>query len=659
MKKTLFKTLSFVLMLCMLITAIPLSASAAATEANCTVKYYTENGTPVGIKEILIDGNTYYDCSGNKSVTIDETYLKNVLNKDVQLDDGTTINILDQWAAIAAAIFENGGAYTCCPDDNGDDYDNLFGKNYTNNSNENCYVGGALANSASQSGGKAGNDYYHSTGLSVTDSLSEVRNIMGSEIANGVNKKNCSGSDILSQGTTSDALPELKKNSTEQTVIYNMVTSVARDGKSSKYRYNSYGLAFYDFSLSVISDENLEYVTDSGSATGNLTVGALDIESMKIKTSYIDSLTNNTGYDATKEFSVGITTSETITTSLQTGTSYSFSESIGLSAEFKGIGAETSFTCAEAFSKVLTNEDCEAHTTSPTSTTTFVVPAYTQAILKQDQGETDYTLSYDVPVALNFKVAVFSMSGDVYADGCLVCTMSTSGYSQRYFYTSFGENNVNAYESLNYRYNNSDTQGVDSINGNTSAFFKRHGGANAEIKKYNINWSNVATTYKNNTGSKISIADFSTKIPMLAIGATSTIQCDIYSTEIAEYQPLYLPTKIVATNLESTDQIIVKGHTYNLNKIALAAKNNKDGLYYGFVYGDGHWEVCEGSENVLMIDEGTNTVRAIGDVGDVGKVQWVLNDDVTYTALNEDGEATYNNVEALTIEFTITKDIIS
>lgn len=652
MKKTLFKTLSFVLMLCMLITAIPLSASAA-TEANCTVKYYTENGNPVGIKEILINGNTYYDCSGNKSATIDAPYLKNVLNKDVQLDDGTTINILDRWAAIAAAIFENGGAYTCCPDDNGDDYDNLFGKNYTNDSNENCYVGGALANSASQSGGKAGNDYYHSTGLTVANSLSEVRNIMGSEIANGVNKKNCSSSYILSQGTTSEALPQLK-DSTKQTVIYNMVTSVARDGKSYKYRYNSYGLAFYDFSLSIIADENLEYVTKSGSATGDLTVGGLDIENMATETTCVASLTNNTGYDATMEYTLGTSTSETITTALQTGTSYSFSEGIGLSLKYEGSGISTSFTYEEAFSTVTTNEKSKTNSTAPTDSTNIVVPAYTQAIVAKETGKAEYELSYDVPVALNFKVAVFSMSGDVYADGCLVSSMSTSGYSQRYFYTSFGENNVNAYESLNYRYNNSDTQGVDSINGNTSAFFKRHGGANAEIKKYDINWGKVATTYKNNTGSKISVADFSTKIPMLSIGAETTIQCVVSDTKISEYKPLYLPTKVVATNLKWISQNVAKGNSYNLNKIELAAKNKYDALYYGFVYGDGHWEVCEGSEDVLKITEGTNTFTAIGDVGDVGEVQWVLNDDVEYTALNEDGVVTKADIKPLIMQFTIT-----
>lgn len=656
MKKTLMKTLTFVLVLCMMTAAIPFSVFAASAKENeCTVTYYTdEAGTPIGIKKVQIGDQVYYDCSGGMYAELNENYLKNVLTTEYKVDENTSITILEQWANIAAAIFENGGKYTCCPDDNGDDYDNLYGKNFSNKSDENCYVGGLLADPESNEGGEKGDDYYHSTGLTYTTSLSEVRTAMGNEIAKGVDRRNCSGSDILGQGTCDSALPQLN-DETKQTVLYNIVTSVGRDGKTPKYRYNSYGIAFYDFSISVLADENLQYVTNPGSASGDLTVGNVDTE-----TTYIASQVNNTAKDSSMEFSLENTTSETISSSMQNGSTYTFGESIGVEAGFSGIGFSTGFSCEEAFSSILTDEKSSSHSTGSTVTTSCVVPAYTQAILKQEYGSSTSELSYDVPVVLNFKVAIFSMSGDVYADGCGVCTMSTHHYSQSYFYTSFGENNTNAYESLDYRVNtnsgNNKVNGGDSKNGETYVFFERHlpfENDKDSKSNYDIDWKNVETTYEKNTGSTLTIGEFSKMIPMLSTGVTSTITCTTCSTEISEYKPLYLPSSVRITNLNEINTNLMQGSTYNLNKICLDAFNRYDGSYYGFVYGDGHWEVCEGSEDVLKITPGTNTITVIGEPGETGCVQWVLNDDVEYTSVYDQGSVTSEDIEPVIVQFSV------
>ena len=47
-------------------------------------------------------------------------------------------------------------------------------------------------------------------------------------------------------------------------------------------------------------------------------------------------------------------------------------------------------------------------------------------------------LGYDCPVAITYKVAVFSLSGTVYDDNMKIQSFSTAGYRQSHFSTIFG-----------------------------------------------------------------------------------------------------------------------------------------------------------------------------------------------------------------------------
>lgn len=666
MKKTLIKVISLVLVLVTLITVIPLTV-AAEDNHTCSVTYYKDNrGNLTGIKEIKIDSTTYYDCSSNKKGTIDSPYLYNVLTNNVKHSNNEYSNILSDWAAIAAAIFENGGIYTCCPDDNGDSYPQLYGKNFTNNSAENCYVGRYLADNREYWGGEVGSDCWHSTGLSETNSLDALRSKMASEIAAGVNQKNCSGDYLLTQGTgTEEALIDLKGVQNENLpVLYNMVTSVSRDGSSFKYRYNSYCLAFYDFQLSVIADEDLEYAMESDGSMGELTP-----EALRKDTTYVATQTNNTGVDSTMEIALENSSSETISTTTEQSTSISFGQSVGIEASFQGVGVSTGFSCEEAFSFATSKENAVTHSEGSTITTSCTVPAYTQAIIKRERGYGINTLSYDVPVALTFNVAVFSMSGDVYADGGCCSSLSTAGYTQRYFYTTFGESNTNAYESLAYRRGTTVKEkdgtvrilhGMDSINGNTHVSYKRHNGASSydDRRDYDINWENVENTRISNIGTETSISEFANRVPMLPFGAKSTIKCETVNTEIYEFVPLYLPRSIRVTNLTDIKQNVKPRSTINLNRLSIDAFNQYDIPYYGFAVEHGHWEICEGSEDVLKMTPGSNTLTVTGKDGDVGCVQWVLNDDVEYTAAFEQGKATKAELKPVIIQFSVMNDVI-
>ncbi len=652
MKKTLIRTISILVMACTLLTAVPLSASAST---NCSVTYYRDPfGKETGIKEIKMDDYTYYDCSGNTSVKIDAAYLNKLLTTNVSGDSFDSI--LSEWANIASAIFEKNGRYTFTYyDDSGETYNSRFAKG-TENKDSNCDVVSLLSHPQSTSGQDAGYWWHGSTGLRVANSLDEVRTEMANEIAKGIDKDNCNGNDILGQGEFDDALPTMGGHD-KSPVLYNIVTSVDSDRGRYLYSYNAYGIAFYDFNLSVLADDNIDYVikTDCGG-------GTLTLDNLNTVTSQVVSQVNDTGINSTMEITTENSSSETITTSMEHSKSLSFEQSVGMEASFEGIGGlSTNFSVGEALTTTKGEENSVAHASSSSVTSSIDVPAYTQAVLEQKYGYGISRLSYNVPVALNFKVAIFSMGGDVYADGMCICAMSTDNYTQRYFYTTFGENTGNAYKDLGYRISNSFAGGVDTKTGATKVFFGEHGFFSDDVDmpvNYDLNWNDIGNKFTELTSYRKTLNDFYLRLPMMATGAESVLQRETYQTKISEYQPLYLPKTLRVTNLGDINQNVYNGATVNLNKMKIDAFNIYDVPYYGFKVADGHWEICEGSEDVMKMTEGTNTLTITGKPGDSGCVKWVLNDDVEYTAAFEKGVANSETLKPVIMQFSVQEKYI-
>ena len=650
MKKLLISTTAVLVMVCMLLTAIPLSASASAK--NCSTTYYTDGrGKAIGIKEIKMDDYTYYDLSDNTSSEINPDYLGKILTNTVKgVEFGT---ILREWANIAYGIFDTNTEYTYTSYD-GESFAQKCGKG-TSSHDAYCDMWALLGDKNSKDGGRKSKKSYSSTGLTVAESLDEVKNEMGNKIAEGIGQSNCSGSDVISQGEFDSALPTMTGHD-KSPVLYNIVTSVDSPGGVYLYTYNSYGLAFYDFTLSVLADENINYVIETDCGGGELT-----LDNLNTVTSHVVSQINNTGEDASITIITTNTSSETLTTSMEHSSALSFEQNIGMEAEFKNITLSTSFTFGEAFTTTKGEEKSASHSSDSSGESTIVVPAYTQAVLKQEYGYGISNLSYNVPVALNFKVAVFAISGEVYADGMGICSFSTDNYDQRYYYTTFGEQSGNAYKDLRNRVENSASRGVDTKAGGTKAFFGEHGFFSDDIKMptiCDVSWGSVGNTFAKSSLKGKGLSDFCRMIPMLATGAESTLRREIYRTEIPEYQPLYLPKTIRVKNLEEINQNVYNGATVNLSKMKVDAFNIYDIPYYGFKVADGHWEVCQGSEDVFKITEGTNTLTVTGKPGDVGCVRWVLNENVEYTAAIENGVANSETIKPLIIQFSVQEKYI-
>ena len=667
MKKLLSKILCVMIVVCLVVSIVPFSAFAEGA----SVEYYVDNNTLLysGIKKISLDGYNYYDCSGNQNVSdVNSAYLYDLLSKKVAYSDTDSFSVLERWGYLAGAIFESEQPYTCSHD-----FGDYYGENHDNDKNEQCYVASILANATAVDKIDVKNDGYYSTGLSSATSFSQIRDKMGNEIARGIGRKNCDASDILGQGNNAGDALEYLKNDTQREILYNMVTSITREGKTYKYQYNSYGVAFYDFSLSAISDEDIQYVTDAQKYVNEeipikaaAEAGEDGFEYVSnSQTNFLASTINDSVEDSEKEINLTISDSQTVSSEINIGNTVTYGQSIGGSVSFgagfgpiaKGeIGVNLGFTFNQAFSEEAMTGESTTHSINNSYTAISNVPAQTVAYIKQDVGESKIAMSYDVPAAVTFKVAIFSMSGDVYADGAATLAFSTSGYEQSYFSTFFGEDleaGSYAYPSLSNRYANKMITGWDGSHGNNHFYRKVHNGSDPDNYTANdLNWSSINTVfadYLNTT--TLTVADIATCVPMLSSGAKTTVKANSINSELYDPRPLYLPTSLRVTNNEKQNYIIYEGGRYYLNTISIGCFNKNNVPYYPFKATDGTWSVCEGSEDIIEFDPETFSVTA-KSLG-TGFLQWKLNDDVQYTAERESGVVTSEDLAPLKIAFSV------
>ena len=672
MKKAFVKILGLILIMSLLITAVPLSASGAfyipPHENAGSVVYYTEDDMRTAVMSVDIDGVEYYDCSDGKEADVDTSYIYDVIAKSVpySVPSGASgvVSILDEWANLACAIFENGGKYTCSHN-----YGDYYGENNDNDTDEQVEIATLLANNNAISGGERKKDNYGSTGLSVASSLDGVRQKMCDDIAYRINRKTCDGADILGQGDNCpDALPALA-DSTSRDVIYNIATSITREGSTAKYQYNSYGIAFYDFDLMVLADEDLEYVTGAEEykdyenpieAAANAGVEGFRY-SVDTEQTDVGSCVNQSILGVNEEVTLSTSQSQSVSTSIQNSETYSYTQMVGGEVEFSlfGLSAKGSaqFTFNQAYESVHTNEATKTIDVSSSYSTQTYVPPQTVAYVKQDRGTSSVEVPYQTPVALTFKVAVFSMSGDVYADSALTLAFSTAGYEQSNFSTFFGgstaETGFYAYDSLLNKIDNTDVSGWDATYGNNHFFHKNHDGHSdaTDTGDMDLDWKDISNTYYANVAYDHNINTMATRVPMLSSGTIMKVQTESKNSEVYDPLPLYLPTLLrVVDNSKQNYRAFVGGRFY-LNTVKIGCFNKNDVEYFPFKATDGHWEVCEGSEDIIEYEDSTFSVIA-KNTG-VGYLRWVLNDDIAYTAEYESGVVTANDLAPVTIGINV------
>jgi len=651
MKKGLLRTVAAFMSVCTLCgTSMLTTFAASSTNTIGNIVYYTENGKNTGIKSIKEKNTLYYDCANNENTDVTTEFLMKYLTTPVQYQspDGQngTITPLEAWANVASGVFENGGKYTCT-----DNYNKYYSPNHSTSSTENVDVADKLGNKDSETQGSKKDDNYQSTGLSVTTSLKNLRYAMCKHISDRINRYALDPEDILSQGDNcDDALPEFN-DSTNREILYNIVTSISRDGSTCKYKYNSYGLAFFDFDLKIINVPGIDYVQDASKTKHDSSV----------KESIVNTTKNNSLDDASSQITTEMTKTESISTSVSNSEGYSLSEMYGGSVEItsgvvKGV-IQSNLTASQVYESARTQETTTVSSVSQSKSVNCTVPAHTIVNVEQSIAKDSMTTQYDTPVALTYKVAVFSMSGDVYADSAFTLCQSTVGYSQSNFSTFFGGDSSKegfyAYESLTNKVDNAKVSGFDESYGNNHVYYKYHDGHSTptDTTEFGLNWEEINNVYKRNTGDTVGIKSFSDKCPMLPAGTTTTTTVESVNTDISSPQPMYNPSSFRVINNDSQKYYIFKDGTFQLSTISIGAFDRFGAPYYDFLMKDGYWSVKEGSEDIIEYDADSYVVKAKG-VG-TGTLVWKLKDGVEYSSAYDSCKVTNENAKPVEITFTV------
>ena len=485
------RVLALVLILCISSSLLPLNAMAASA-----LKFkYSDEGQRIGIKSIVIDGITYYDIYDGDFSSIAPSNTIKFLSQVLTSPDNTAegASALDYWSQLAYHIFKTYSSKTV------QIHDGNFESNFGGNGRTDL-----IKDLQQLEKGSNGGTIW--SGLSYASSLMEVRQKLADSVATGIDRK-ISGNDVLSNTDSGNALEALNNDKTG-TVLYTMATTVRVNSPVQlQHHYNAFGLAFYDFELTAIADNGLEYIT---SAEGYVSIKDAAENSVPgvtyAETGNSNSVLSYYENAATLPSSVSMeftqSNSTEVSNSITSTETYSFRETIGsetqISSSIPSLAglSETiklEFTAEQALSTAWKEEKTVRQQSSNTVATNLTLPAHTAVAMDSSDNSVKVTLDYDCPVAISYKVAVFSLAGDCYDDGIAVQNFNLPTYWQKHFCTVFGGSDANdARESLNNRvFVYKDMNGYEETHGSTYGWTKGRGPLqDADILK-ELNWNDI------------------------------------------------------------------------------------------------------------------------------------------------------------------------
>ena len=569
------------------------------------------------------------------------------------LQDLVKTELLGKWSQLAEDIFRVHPREAWCTMDGRRDFEDTF--NNPSGTGYKVDISEDLGNANKEVvGGGGSSDRQTITGLRYTTSLADVRTQMAQEM--GSISGDADANWFLEHGVSNNALARMRDDTERQDVYYNLLLSYDQDNIGIGNRMNAFGIAFYGFDLTPISDEDLEYITaaeaykdEKNPLEAAQTAGApgVSYDSNGEGNKSVGYTENISREDA--EMAVTLTNSNTTTlhNSITNEKNYSFSETIGSETEF-GIGdvvTETinlEFSAEQAFGEARTQEEGVEKTIENSVTQTIVVPAHTAVAVEQETGSTNITLEYDCPVAISYKVAIFSMNCDFndssphqykgYERGCFVTYFDGDGSSEQG--TSANEN---LYQRAVVGQNIS---GYDRANGVTDGWAHEYGQSTLSISD-SVNWDGLFDNANTSTEVK-NIASFATKVPMASAGAEMEATSSSINSKIQSIVPLYNLNKVQLTTGEKAYEMSV-GDSFPLDGLHVEGVNADKVAYYGFDENDGHWELTDEkgheltSSETAEITEDKLTGRKTLTAKEAGTVylKWMLNDGVKYTSKND------------------------
>ncbi|MBR4175719.1 MAG: fibronectin type III domain-containing protein [Lachnospiraceae bacterium] len=381
--------------------------------------------------------------------------------------------------------------------------------------------------------------------------------------------------------------PELKGP-----VFYSFIGASGKDLKHLKGAYvnhNIHGalITFSDFSITpIIPDENTKapyaYVKTAG--------GTSSKDEQKI----VSDVKNYSGETVTASQSITQTGSSTMTSNISgsrgttTGDTYSVSDTVKVGAKFSlekvfelsdeiSSTISSSHSTSETVTKGWSKSEGTTESESESRTISISLPPYTTALMSQQRFDSEEQIRYNCPAALNYKVTVYYVYGNL-DEGANLVDISFDKL------TDFGSSG-NASTDLGRRYE----QGT---------------GSSRMTDADGIRWNDV--------GYKFMIPVISSAIPFDTTQATFTAKINKVSTDIEDILPIYPidavkfmnPDGVLYNKPYLTEVNMEKGDTNYASGYVLKALNEFGAPFYTFYAPNGSY---------MFFDEDGNDISVSGN----------------------------------------------
>ena len=597
-------------------------ALAAKPKAEIEV-VYDDNGNRVGFKTIKVGNTEYYDIFGGDGGAVEDLsvgqFYKKVLTSDIprtKIDIPSWIPIeptyqtaSSLWGWVAANVFKAAGKGYGWNWELGDTFDEYYGQDLADDKNDvDLYT--QLGDPNPYATGDLNDDCVRGTGLQAYSSLNLVQEVMLDQIIDvcgEINDAEEFKKVVLKFCTDDEEGFELFKNKNEQVVLANIITNLNEPSWLEK-EFSSFGVAYYDFKLTPVIEENLQYITAADNydsikdAFNNKAPGVSYIESNDGSTS-MTYIQNPTSAPASVSASSSKSTTTSVSSSFSESENHSFSESIKINAGVKlqeifNVGVEVGFSASQAIGTSYSESTSLSETISTSSSASVTLPAYTELGIKQTMSKVEQSVEYSCPVYVTYKVAVFGLNAQ-YIQDADTGSWSITNYDQGCIFTTFGSDSkvggISATENLYNRWNEK-SKAFERSYGYTYGMWEDQNDNNLPLKINYIDWSKLGNELD------AAVSYLKNNIPMSSMGGTMVFKTDSYNTEITQIYPMYDLKRI---RFEGNGAYTLGiGGKLDLNTVNTIGLNEFDMPYYGFLGRMGTWYVCGKDGNDVTYEEG-------------------------------------------------------
>ena len=638
--------------------AVPVERPKAEIEV-----VYDELGNRVGFETISVKDRVYFDIYDGK-YTLDN---KNVADfyKDVLTKKYNKISALDVWSRVAENVFRIGGRTYGYNWEHGS-YDKWFD---VNNPDENGDINlqEQFAQTEPYSTGDPEYNCVRASGLEFYSSMNNVQKMMLDQIVEVCGEKKVSEDfkkTVLDHCTIDGEGLELLKDETEQPVLAHIVTS-QYDGAAHGRFFSSFGIAFYDFKLTPVVEENLQYISaadnyDSVKDAFYDYVPGVSYKEGGDDTTSISYIQNPTGSTASVSASISNSVTNSISNSFTESENYSFTESVSTNFEWQPIkdffkfSVNVGFSTSQAIGTAYSESKSLSESVSTSNSVGVTLPPYTEIGVKQSSSSVEESLTYDCPVYVTYKVAIFGMNAEYYqasGDGY----WGTADYDQGSICVGFGDDltlgGLNAVENL-YKRLQANSNAFEVSHGNVTGMYEDQGDGTSPVKLSYIDWDSIEDTNDLMTWAEHAV----NKIPMSSMGGEIFVTSDSLNTEITQIYPMYDLKRIRFE--DSGAYTLGIGGKLDLNTVNTIGLNEFDREYYGYLARMGTWHLCDENGNDLpdfdagkgITIEPTPTTQTIiaNELGDyylrfdidekfytkaIDRKTYITNDDLEFTAI--------------------------